>query len=95
MMNIKSTVDWLIAVRKALRPKFYKRLTWAIVCVGLGLLSTKLLERILLAFLEKKWDLSLTGGYDQLVGVALIVIALTYNATMQHLAQRSVASSQP
>lgn len=72
-------IDKIIEIIKLFKPSFYNKITWTIVVAGITLLGTPLLERILNAILEKEYNITITDDKDSLIGVLLVVIALTYN----------------
>ena len=86
-MNVKwgELGDFLLRLISILRSKFYNRLTWAIAIAGLAMMSTTLVERLIVVFLEKTIDLKITGQNDVAWGFALVIAALVY-----HLATTSM-----
>ena len=72
-------IDKIIEIIKLFKPSFYNRITWVIVIAGLALLGTPLLEKILNAILEKEYNITITDDKDSVIGILLVIIALTYN----------------
>ena len=62
-----------------LRPKYYNRITWAVVVAGLGLVCTSLFELILNEILKSKFKINIISEQDGIYGVLLVFIGLTYN----------------
>lgn len=77
------TRDLLLKLAHLLWPKFYNRITWMIVAGGLALISTPLWERALDAVLQVTVNVRLFGPFDPVIGLALVALALTYNAFIQ------------
>lgn len=67
------------------RPKFYNRITWVVVSVGLALMSTSLFEKVIAMFIEKSFNIKITGENDVAWGFSLVAIGLLY-----HLATTSI-----
>lgn len=73
------TIDNIKEVIKFFRPEFYNKITWALVIAGLGLIGTPLIEKLINAFLQKTFSLSITDTNDAIIGVVLIFLGLFYN----------------
>ncbi len=65
------------------RPKYYNRITWLLLICGIGLLSSSLLEKIIIALFEKITDVPIITDANAKYGIVLIVIALIYNLLSQ------------
>ncbi len=83
---MKARVAFWVGIWQQIRPKFYNKITWVVVVTGLTLMTTSLLELIVIALISKAFKLSITGN-DPLIGVLLVAIALVYNAYMCRLMQ--------
>jgi hypothetical protein len=75
-------IDRIFELIKFFRPKFYNRLTWVVVITGLGVLSKPLILEILNSIFEANWNFSITGEYDEVVGISLVIIGLAYNVVI-------------
>lgn len=73
------TKHFILDVIKLLKPTYYDKITWAIVSVGLVLISPPLITIILHIFISSINQFNLIGGYDILWGFLLVIIALVYN----------------
>ncbi len=80
---MKITLENLIQIWKLIKPKFYNKITWLIVSFGLVLIAPPLWSVILNQFIEKHTDYKIIGDYDELIGIALIIIGLIYNVCSQ------------
>ena len=80
---MKITLENLIQIWKLIKPKFYNKITWLIVSSGLVLIAPPLWSVILNQFIEKHTDYKIIGDYDELIGIALIIIGLIYNVYSQ------------
>lgn len=64
-------------------PKFYNRITWAVVTVGLSFIGTSLIERVVIALLDVKFDITLPNDLNNWIGFSLVLIGLIYNIFMK------------
>ncbi|WP_268124833.1 hypothetical protein [Roseivirga pacifica] len=77
-------LDTAIDILSYLRPKFYNRITWWIVGVGLALIgATPLLERLLIAIFNKQFSLEIPCDVNNTIGIILISLGLIYNILMK------------
>ncbi len=70
---------FVLRLVELLRPRFYNRITWLVVLGGMAMMSTQLWEAILNAFLEREFNLSVSGTNDAAWGFALCVLGLLYH----------------
>lgn len=78
-LKIFFTIDNIKELIKLFKPEFYNKITWSLVIAGLGLIGTPLIEKIINAFLQKTFSLSITDTNDAIIGVVLIFFGLLYN----------------
>jgi len=76
-------MQFLLDIVKLLKPKIHNTIALLIVVSGLSLISTPLIEKILSAFLQKEFDIRITGENDSVVGLILISLALIYHFLLQ------------
>lgn len=77
-------IETALEILNYLRPKFYNRLTWWVVGVGLGLVgSTSFIERILISYLNKEFSINIPFDESNTFGFSLVIIGLTYNLIMK------------
>lgn len=76
-------MQFLINIIKLVKPKTHNTIALLIVVSGLSLISTPLIERIIGAFLEKEFSITITGDNDITVGLSLICLALIYHLVAQ------------
>ena len=91
-MNIDT--DQIIKLVKLLRPKYYNILTRILVLGGLTLLSKPVWVDILNIFLSG-FKFSIIGELDWLLGLIVIIIALTYNTIHRYLELKFENKSEP
>ncbi|MDO9014227.1 MAG: hypothetical protein Q7U84_05550 [Polynucleobacter sp.] len=82
------TVAQVIDVVRFFRPEFYNKATWLLLIAGIALTSTSITERILFAFLDMQFNLKLTESSDSYIGLALVILGLSYNLAGQTLRLR-------
>ena len=78
-------LDSIIELIRLFMPKFYNKITWTVVIGGMALTSTSMIEKILDVLLEKNLNIKLTDEKDGIIGVALVVIGLTYHLLAQKI----------
>lgn len=76
-------MQFLLDIVKLLKPKTHNTIALLIVVSGLSLISTSLIEKILSGFLQKEFDIRITGENDSVVGLILISLALIYHFLLQ------------
>lgn len=77
-------IETALEILSILRPKFYNRITWWVVGVGLGLLGAiPILERILIAFIDQQFSLNIPSDVSNTIGLTLVIIGLIYNLGMK------------
>lgn len=79
-MNKQDNFDNLLKILKILKPEFYNKLTWLVAISGIAILTSSITDRLLNAFFELNFDLSLTDGNDSLIGFGLVLAALVYHS---------------
>jgi len=60
-------------------PEFSNKITWSVLLVGFGLLSSPLVVEIVRKLVSVKFELDITGGNDPILGFLLVVVALLHN----------------
>jgi len=85
LINFEKIAEFALRLIEIIRPKFYNRITWVVVSVGLALVSTGLLEKVISVSIEKSFNIKLTGENDVAWGFSLVAIGLLY-----HLATTSI-----
>ncbi len=95
---LKQTVnidtDQIIKLVKLLRPKYYNILTRLLVLGGLTLLSKPVWVDILNIFLSG-FKFSIIGEFDWLLGLIVIIIALTFNKIHRYFELKFENTSEP
>lgn len=79
-------------------PSFSNKITWSVVLTGLTLLAPKTwLEQILFEFLNINLNLNISSSSDNIFGVLLVIIGLTYNyfSLREKTKQEQVLSKRP
>jgi predicted nucleotidyltransferase len=87
-------IEQITKLIKLLRPKYYNILTRILVVGGLTLLVKSIWVDILNLFLEK-FKFSIIGEFDWLLGLIVIIIALTYNTIHRYLELKFENTSEP
>lgn len=72
-------LDLILKIIKLFRPNFYNRITWVVVCAGISMMSTSLIEKIIEVLFEKTFNITLTGQSDVAWGFALVCTGLIYH----------------
>ncbi len=75
----RDTFDQLVRLIRLFRPKFYNKLAWLVVISGLALLTTPIWEQVLVTLLRSKFNLHISVGNDQVIGLTLVVFGLFYH----------------
>jgi hypothetical protein len=75
----------VIHIINLFRPKFYNKLTWAVVGTGLFLLVQPLWEVVVLSLVNKYFQVSINLENNEYIGLTLVIFALIY-----HLATTSI-----
>lgn len=77
-------IDTALQILSYLRPKFYNRITWWVIGVGLGLLGAiPIFERILIALFDQQLSLHIPSDVSNIIGLILVIIGLIYNLLMK------------
>ena len=92
--TVNIDTDQIIKLVKLLRPKYYNILTRILVVGGLTLLSKPVWVDILNIFLSG-FKFSIIGEFDWLLGIIVIIIALTYNTIHRYLELKFENISEP
>lgn len=79
----KENKEFIIDLIKLLKPKHYDKVTWALIVVGLILVSRPNFLQIFNEYLKRKYQFEIIGKYDVLFGFILIIIALIYNTLIK------------
>lgn len=87
-------IEKLIKYWKLIRPKYYNTLTRVLVVSGLTLLSKPLWLDFLNIFFEK-FELSLIGEKDWIIGLTIIILALIYNIIHRYIDLNHERKSKP
>ncbi|WP_193210164.1 hypothetical protein [Aliarcobacter butzleri] len=74
-------IDKLERVINFIKPKFYNKLTWLIVGVGLATISKPLWLEIVNTLFNKNFQINITDANDTIIGFLLVITALMYNLT--------------
>lgn len=74
-----NSIDLVLKILNFFRPKFYNRITWVVVCAGISMMSTSLIEKIVEVLFEKTFNLALTGSSDVAWGFGLVCTGLIYH----------------
>lgn len=72
-------IDKFERVINLIKPKFYNKLTWLIVGVGLATISKPLWLEIANNIFNKNYQINITDENDIIVGFSLVTMALLYN----------------
>lgn len=60
-------------------PEFSNKVTWSVLLVGFGLVSSSLVVEFVRKFITEQFSFDITNGNDTLVGFGLVVVALLHN----------------
>lgn len=72
-------------ILKYFKPKYYNRFTWILLICGIGLLSSPLIEKLIIALFEKITDIKIITDDNAKYGLILIIVSLVYNLISQLL----------
>lgn len=75
-MDIK---EFILKLIELIRPKFYNKLTWAIVIAGLTLMSKNIFAEIIIAVFENELKYEIINTDTNFWGFILIITGLLYN----------------
>lgn len=75
--------EFILELIRLIRPKYYNKLTWALVLSGIGLIAPSLITILLHIFIKSVSEFNLIGEYDILWGLLLIIIGLVFNILSQ------------
>lgn len=73
--------EFVLELIKLLKPRFYNKITWVVVCTGLGLISTPFWQKLIVAVLKQRYNFDLMPGGNVWWGLALVVLGLSYHIT--------------
>ena len=79
------TIDNIVKLIEALKPKFYNKLTWVVVITGISFITKPLWETIISEILKKEFKLNITNENDFLAGLSLVIVGLLYNLLTVYL----------
>ena len=91
---ISNILDKIVEIIKLFSPKYYDRITKYLLIPGVGLLSKPIWLEILNIFLNE-FNFNIIGENDWILGLIVIVIALTYNTIQSYLHLRYTSESKP
>lgn len=77
------TKTFVLELVKLLKPKYYDKVTWVLVGVGLLLVSRPTPSQILNEYLKRNYQFEIFGKYDMLIGFILIFAVLIYNTIIK------------
>jgi hypothetical protein len=86
--------EYLLRLIKLFKPEFYNKITWAVVIAGLAILSTSLIDKLINVAFKISLNTEITDGNDALVGIALVVIGLSYHILSRRIEIQQSATAK-
>lgn len=77
--TIEKYLPLALKLLELLRPKFYNRVTWAMVIAGLALMSSPLWQEVIKAIFDQKLHLPIAASNEMAWGYALCCTGLLYH----------------